>query len=497
MSLQQKAVSSVFWSSIQTFGNQIINFIVSLILARLLMPAEMGLIGMIGIFMGIGSVLINGGLTMSLIRTTSPDQKDYSTVFLFNLVGSIVIYFIMFFAAPFIADFYREPRLTYITRLYCTIFIIQAFSAVQVTRLHKSLNFKVETRASLISSLLSALTGVLMAYLGYGVMSLVWMAIVGSAVNTLFLWVTTGWRPTMNFDKERFKKHFGFGNRAMLSGILDIFYSNIYNILIGKFYNASQLGFYNRADSLKSLPVGLLSGVLSKVTFPLFAEVKDDNILLKRVYKQVMSVVLFIITPALAMMAVLGEPLFRFLFTDKWLTAVPYFQILCVAGILFPLHSYNLNILMVKGRSDLFLRLEVVKKVLLTIIIIISSFYGIYGLLWGQVINSVLSYFINSYFSGQFIGYNVKEQIQDIAPIFFLSALMGFVVYGIDRVLLFNHFSDIFRLLIAGTIGIIAYIIGARFVKLNSLRAVFDIMSRNPRMMVAFNNNFVQRFVNF
>lgn len=497
MSLQQKALSSVFWSSIQTFGNQIINFIVSLILARLLMPAEMGLIGMIGIFMGIGGALINGGLTTSLIRTKDPDQADYSTVFVFNLLGSVAIYGLMYFAAPFVADFYNEPRLGSITRIYCLIFIINAFSAVQVTRLHKSLDFKTETRASLISTLSSAIVGLTMAYRGYGVMSLVWMAVTVALVNTLVLWFTSGWKPSLIFTKDKFKKHFAFGNRMMFSGLLDIFYQNIYNILIGKFYNASQLGFYNRADALKSLPVGLLGGILGKVTFPLFAEVKDDNVRLKNVYKQVMCMVLFVITPLLAGMAVLAEPLFRFLFTAKWLQAVPYFQIICLAGVLYPLHVYNLNIITVKGRSDLFLKLEIAKKILLTVIISVSAFFGIYGLLWGQVVSSVMAYFINSYFSGEFIDYPVKEQIRDMLPIFLVSGSLGLVLLVLDKFLVFNGFPDIVRLISGGTIGIILYLAGSRLVKLKSLKSIIDILSRNPKMMVAFSNTYVQRFVNF
>lgn len=497
MSLQQKAVSSVFWSTIQTFGNQVIGFIVSLILARLLMPAEMGLIGMIAIFMGVGTTLINGGLTTSLIRTSDPDQADYSTVFIFNLAGSILIYLLMFFLAPWVAEFYGEAKLTEITRLYCLIFIIGALSAVQTTRLHKSLDFKTETKASLVSSLLSAVVGISMAYAGFGVMSLVWMALVAAGVNTLMLWFTSGWKPSLVFSKEKFRTHFAFGNKMMFSGLLEIFYQNIYNILIGRFYNAAQLGFYNRADSLKGMPVGILGGILGKVTFPLFAEVKEDNIRLKNVYKQVMAMVLFVIAPILMTMAVLGEPLFRFLFTEKWLPAVPYFQILCLAGVLYPLHMYNLNILMVKGKSDLFLKLEIAKKVLLTLVIAVSGFYGIYGLLWGQVFTSVLSYFINSYFSGELIDYPVQEQLRDVSPVFVLATVMGVAVYAIDYMLALSHLPDLTRLITGGLTGAFLYLVAARLIKISSLRTLFGIALRNPRLMVALNNNYVQRFINF
>lgn len=252
MSLKKQALSGMMWSSIQTFGNQMINFGVSIILARLLLPAEFGLIGMIGIFMGIGGALIGSGLGASLIRTTDADQGDYLTVFVFNLVGSIFIYAVMFIAAPYIADFFKQPVLTKITRLYTLSFIISAFTAVQVTRLHKHLDFKTETKSSLVSTLVSAVVGVNLAYSGFGVMSLVWMGLAGAVVNTAMLWVQSGWRPSLIFDQQKFRYHFGFGSRMMFSGILDILFSNAYTLLIGKFYAPAQLGFYNRADSFKT-----------------------------------------------------------------------------------------------------------------------------------------------------------------------------------------------------------------------------------------------------
>ncbi|WP_374330148.1 lipopolysaccharide biosynthesis protein [Soonwooa sp.] len=252
MSLRKQALSGMLWSSIQTFGNQFINFGVSIILARLLLPAEFGLIGMIGIFMGVGGALIGSGLGASLIRTTDADQGDYSTVFVFNFVGSIIIYAVMFIAAPYIADFFKQPVLTKITRLYTLSFIISAFTAVQVTRLHKHLDFKTETKSSLVSTLVSAVVGVSLAYSGFGVMSLVWMGLAGAVVNTAMLWVQSGWRPSLIFDQQKFRYHFGFGSRMMFSGILDILFSNAYTILIGKFYAPAQLGFYNRADIFKT-----------------------------------------------------------------------------------------------------------------------------------------------------------------------------------------------------------------------------------------------------
>lgn len=487
MSLKKQALSGMVWSTIQTFGNQIIGFTVSLILARLLMPAEFGLIAMIGIFMAISSILINSGLSGSLIRTANPTHEDYSTVFVFNLIGSTVLYCIMFLVAPFIADFFAQPQLVHIARLSCLVFIINAFATIQLTKFHKNLDFKTETKSSLTSSFASAVTGITMAYLGFGVMSLVWMGIVGSVVNVVMLWVQSDWKPSLVFDKQKFKYHFNFGSKLMVSGLLDTLYTNAYVLIIGKYFNATQLGFYNRADSMKQLPVATISSILSKVTYPIFAAIKDDNIRLKSVYKQMMKMVLFIIAPILVLMAVLGEPIFRFLFTAKWLPAVPYMQILCIAGLLYPLHTYNLSILSVKGRSDLFLRLEIIKKIILTLILFVSYFFGIYGLLWGQVLFSCVAFFINTHYSGAFIKYPPWEQLKDILPIFILAALMGGLVFALDRTLTVK--SDLVRIISGGLLGVSFFLIFARLFKFESLNTLTELLTRKMKISIPFKFN--------
>ena len=476
MSLKQQALSGMLWSSIQTFGNQIISFGVSIILARLLLPAEFGLIGMIGLFMGIGGALVASGLGASLIRTTDADQADYSTVFIFNMAGSIIMYLIMFFAAPFIADFFHQRLLIKITRIYSLSFIISAFTAVQVTRLHKHLDFKTETKASVISTLVSGILGVGLAYNGFGVMSLVWMGLGGAVVFSAMIWVRSGWQPSLLFDRKKFRYHFAFGSRMMFSGILDILFINAYTIIIGKFYNPTQLGYYNRADSLKQLPVSTFSGILNKVTYPLFAEIKNDDVRLKSVYQRIMKMVIFVIAPVLMLMGVLAEPLFRFVFTEKWLPAVPYFQILCVAGVLYPIHAYNLNILSVKGRSDLFLRLEIIKKVLLAVVLAISFSFGITGLLWGQVIFSILAFFINTHFSGKFLNYPSLEQLRDIFPILVLSAAMGIFIFAISSIL--SSLPDWIRLVVCGFSGILFFLIFARIFRFESGQFIAELLKK-------------------
>ena len=478
MSLKNQALSGVFWSSMQLFGTQAIGFGVSLILARLLVPAEFGLIAMLGIFIGLGTVLINSGLTQSLIRTEILDDEDYSTVFYFNLAGSIIIYGLIFLAAPLIAAFYKQELLTLIVRIYSVTFVINAFSAIQTARLTKNLDFKTQMKVSVPSLILGSAVGVTMAYTGYGVWSLVWSGIVQSLAATIQLWYWSKWIPLWAFNVEKFKKHFHYGVKLMLSGILDIIFTNAYTIIIGKFFAPAQVGFYTRAEALQMLPVGNVSSIITRVSFPLFSSIQNDDVRLKSVYKRIMQMVIFLVAPILIIMAVLAEPLFRFLFTEKWLPAVPYFQILCFNGILYPIHSYNLQILNVKGRSDLFLKLEVIKKIVVVLVILISFQYGIYGLLYGSVITSILAFFINTHYSGKFLNYTAWEQTIDLLPIIALSILIGGLVYFFDLQLTLNFFNDFSRLALGGIFGVILFTTTAYFFKMSSLTELLDIIKR-------------------
>lgn len=458
MSLRKQATSGMLWTFSQQFGNQIIGFLVSLVLARVLLPEEFGLIGMIAVFSAIGTTLMNSGLTRSLIRSEEIDQEDYSTVFFFNLAASILIYILIFLAAPLIADFYNQPILKEIVRLYCTTFVITSFAAVQQARLTKQMDFKIQTIISIPSTLLGGVVGVAMAYLDFGVWSLVWSQIIATLARTIQLWFYTGWKPSWCFNKIKFKEHFNFGYKLTLSSLLETIFKNAYLIIIGKFFMASQVGYYTRAETMKQLPVTNISNALNKVTYPLFASIQDDDLRLKRVYKQVMQMVIFVIAPVLILLAVLAEPTFRFLFTEKWLPAVPYFQILCVVGILYPINAYNLNVLNVKGRSDLYLKLEIIKKVLIVIVIAVAIKFGILGLLYGQVLLGLVAFVINSYYTGKFINYTAWDQTKDIFP-FIIMALTG----GLGTYLLDNYFTqnliDIIRILSGGILGAGIYLL--------------------------------------
>ena len=478
MSLKNQALSGVYWSSMQLLGTQAIGFGVSLILARLLLPAEFGLIAMLGIFIGLATTLINSGLTQSLIRSENLDDEDYTTVFYFNMAGSIIIYIVIYFAAPLIASFYNQDLLTSIVRVYCITFIINAFSAIQTTRLTKMMDFKTQTKVAVPSLIIGSIVGIFMAYNDYGVWSLVWSGIAQASAATIQLWYWAKWRPLWAFNIAKFKQHFNYGVKLMFSGILDIIFTNAYAIIIGKFFLPAQVGFYTRAETLQMLPVGGISSIITKVSFPLFSAIQNDDVRLKSIYKRIMQMVIFLVAPTLILMAVLGEPLFRFLFTEKWLPAVPYFQILCFNGILYPIHSYNLQILNVKGRSDLFLKLEVIKKMLVVLVILISLQYGIYGLLFGSVISSIFAFFINTHYSGKFLNYSAWQQTKDLLPIIILAVFTGVVVYYIDHLLQLNFLNDFSRLSLGTLSGVITFVSTAYLIKISSLTELIDIIQR-------------------
>lgn len=470
MGLQNNTVYGVLWSIGQELGSKLISFIITIVLARILSPAEFGLIAMLSIFIAIGNSLLDGGLTSSLIRTAVVNQKDCSTVFYFNLLGSIFIYLLLFSAAPLISNFYHQPILTSVVRVYGITLIINAFFGIQQTLLVKEMRFKAMTIIQIPAVVGGGLLGIILAKLGFGVWSLVWMSLLNAFISTLLHWWFSAWRPVIVFDFRSFKKHFNYGYKLTLSGLLDKLYQNIYTIIIGNFYAPAQLGFYARADSTSQLPINIISSAINKVTFPLFVKIADDDEQLVKIYRRVMLQVLFWMTPALVWLCVVAEPLFRLILTEKWLPAVPYFQILCVSGIMYPLSAYNLNILKVKGKSNLFLKLEIIKKIISVIGIVCVFPFGIYGLLYLQLFFSFFSFYINSIYSTRFINYPIGEQVKDVLPTLFVAIIIGLASYFLDNELyLYHHFNDLFRIVTSGLLYFISYFALSFFIKLSAI----------------------------
>lgn len=457
MSLRQTAFKGVFWAFAEQFGSQIVSFLTSLVLARLLLPSDFGTVALFGVVMAVAKVFLDSGLAGSLIRSTNLEEKDLSTVFWFNLTSGIVLYLVIFVTAPLVADFYDVPLLTSLIRVYGTILIIDSFVSVQNVQFVKRMDFKTNFKIQLPSILIGGISGVSFAYFGYGPWALVYAALIQNTVYALQYWFYSDWRPSWLFDRSRFTYHFSFGSKMMLSSLLDVTFNNIYTIIIGKKFSISQLGYYNRADSLKQLPVNNISGALNRVSFPLFAKLSEDNVKLRSAYKKLLSLVIFVVSPVIGLMVVSAEPLIKLLLTEKWLPAVPYFQILSIAGVLYPIHSYNLNILQVKGRSDLFLKLEVLKKGLIIIVVMLSLPFGIWGLVWGQVVISILALFVNTHYTAKFLNYNMIDQLKDLLPSIFIAGVVASLIWCMDHYY-FNMWTDFFRLLSLSVVYFLIYI---------------------------------------
>lgn len=438
VTLKNQAVSSVIWTSLQQFGTQAISFLVSIILARILEPKDFGVIALFGIISGVAVLLMSSGMTTSIIRSKNIDEDDLSTVFIFNIVVAAGLYLIIYVSAPWVEKFYKISELTSIVRVYSLIFVIQAFGAVQKTLITKALEFKKLFVIQLPSLVISSLSGILMAYNGFGVWALVYMAIVQYMLDTLQIWIKSDYRPTLRFSQSKFKRHFGFGINMTFTGIITVIFQNLYVIYIGKVFSPTTLGFYNRADSLKSLPVSNIMNVLKRVLVPFFSTINDD-IILKSYYKKIISSVIFLLAPILVLMIFQAHNIVLILLTEKWLPVVPYLQILCLSGFLLPLSEYNINLLVVKGHSKLILKLELYKKVIMIVIFVISIYWGIYGLLVGQVFNGVVVYMLNSHYTKKLINYSNREQISDVLPYILVAASAAILPHLLLNVLPFDN----------------------------------------------------------
>lgn len=428
MSLKKQAISGVKWNFIQQLSVQAINFAVQIVLARLLMPEMFGLIAMVIVFVSIGASLMDSGMTSSIIRTKEPDQLDYSTVFVTNLIVSFAIYILIYVGAPYIAAFYNQEVLTDIIRLLSISFVIRAFVAVHVAKLTKEMNFKLQMQLQIPASIISGVVGIVMAYMGYGVWSLVWMNLVQAFVFTIQNWIFIPWRPSLVFDKKKFIYHFSFGYKLTLSGLIDTIYNDLYRIVIGKSFSPMQVGYFNHAENLRLFPVSQLSAVLGKVTYPYFSNIEDDASL-KNAYRKTIKLTTFVTLPMMLILILVAEEGFRFVFGEKWLPAVPYFQLLALASIIRPVSAYNLNILKVKGRSDLFLLLEVIKKILGVVLLFYFFQFGVSGLVISLLIFSYLSYGLNSLVSGGLISYSLLAQIKDVYVFIIVGALVYLLLY--------------------------------------------------------------------
>ena len=431
INLKGKALKGLGWSAIDGISNTGITFLIGLILARILSPSEFGLIGMITIFIAISNSIVDSGFSSALIQKSNASRVDYNTVFYFNIFLGFLLYGILFLTAPTISIYFDEPVLTDLIRTISIIIIINSFGIVQRTLLVKKVDFKTQTKVSLISTISGAFVGVLMALQGFGVWSLIFQQISKQFLNTFFLWIYSSWRPRIEISINSFRQLFGFGSKLLLSGLIDTIYKNLYYLVIGKYFSTAKLGYYTRAEQFNSLLSSNLSMLVQRVSYPIFCNIKNENQQLKIIFTKFLKYTMFFSFSLMLGLAAVSKSLVLVLIGEKWLPSVPYIQIMCFAGMLYPLHAINLNMVLVKGRSDLFLKFEIIKKIIGLIPILFGIYYGINALLIGSVFLSIIAFFINSYRSKELINYSPYSQILDISPSFFVAVFVSLTTWSL------------------------------------------------------------------
>lgn len=473
MNLSKKTGIGILWNFSEQLMRRGIGLATTILLAYFLVPDVYGLMAMMAVFIAIASSLMDSGFRQALIRLQEVNQEDINTAFYSNLILGATAYLILYLSAPYIAVFYNEPQLINLIHVLGLVILINAFEVVQVSIFHRQMNFKIQLLVSFPASLISAITAIGMAYWGAGVWALVAQMLISALITVSLLWWISDWRPAKIFSMTSFRNMYNFGYKLFLSSLIDIVFKNIYIIVIAKLFSVHIAGLYFFAEKMRELILNQLVGAIQNVTYPALASIQDDDARLKAGYQKIISITTFLLFPTLTISAALAQPLFELLLPEKWWPAVPYFQLLCLAGLLYPLHTINLNILKVKGRSDLFLYLEITKKIILVVVLFISYHYGVIGILIGQIISSILSYIPNSYFSAKLINYSIREQIKDFLPALVLSILIsGIIFYTIQNI----EYHPVIILILFGLIGGVLYLFGSHFLKLKAYTLAYNII---------------------
>jgi teichuronic acid exporter len=452
--IKSQVLPSLFWKLLERGGTQIIQFIVQIILARLLLPEDYGIIALVVIFTSIASVFVQSGLNTALIQKKDVDKADFSSVFYLSLFIACIIYILLFFTAPFIATFYGEPQVISVFRVLSITLFFGAFNSIQNAVVARNMQFKKLFFSSTGAILVSGTVGIYMAYAGFGVWALVGQQISSQLLVTLILWFTVKWRPQLIFTIGRVKSLFSFGWKLLVSGLIDTIYRDLRSLIIGKMYNPALLGFYNRGQQFPLLIISNINGSIQSVMLPVLSSQQDNRRRVKDMMRRAIVTSSFVIFPMMVGLAVTAEPLVKILLTDKWLPCVPFLQIFCAIYALWPIHTANLQAINALGRSDIFLKLEVIKKIIGLSILGISVFYGVYAIALGEALFGIMATFINAYPNNKLLDYRYIEQWNDILPSLLLSLVMGGVVYSFKWLGL----SALITLIIQVFIGVILYV---------------------------------------
>lgn len=460
-----KVLSSLFWKLMERGGTQGIQFIVQIVLARLLLPEDYGLITLVTIFIAFANVFVQSGFNTALIQKKDADEVDFSSVFYLSLFVAALLYVVLFFTSPLIANFYRDPQLITVIRVLSIILFFGAFNSIQNAYVSKNMMFKKLFFSSLTAILVSGIVGVIAAYMGYGVWALVIQQLSNQFMITLILWFTVKWRPRFLFSFKRVKVLFAYGWKLLASALLNTLYMDIRTLIIARIYSPAILGFYNRGKQFPQLIVSNIDGSIQSVMLPTLSAHQDDKLRVKDMVRRSIVTSSFIMLPMMVGLAVVAEPLVKILLTDKWLPSVPFLQIFCASYTLMPIHTANLQAINALGRSDIFLRLEITKKVIELIILGISIPFGVYAMAWGALLSSVISTFVNAYPNLRLLNYSYTEQFKDIIPSLLIALIMGAAIYSFNYLIILDGIILVSQIIL----GIIIYIGLAKVFKLESL----------------------------
>lgn len=476
-SLKGKAVKGVLWNAVNTYANQGLTFVIGIVLARLLSPSDYGLVGMTGIFFAISRVFIDSGFGSALVQKKNRSEDDYCTVFYVNLTASIFFYILLFLIAPYIADFFEQPLLRDLTRVSAITLIINALVSTSRNKLYVAVDFKTTTKVSVTTTIVAGVIALYCAYSGYGVWTFVIQGLVSAVVSALLVFYFVKWIPKRKFSVASFKSLFGYGSKILVASLISVIYDNIYNFIIGKKFSAASLGFYTRANQYASFAGSTTASILQSVAFPILSEVQDDLPRLLKAYQRYIKMVAFFVFPFLMLLCGVAKPFVVFLITEKWLPCVVFLQILCFAFIWDGIVRINLNLLYVTGRSDLVLKMEVMKKSIAFTILFIAVFFGVIGMCVGRVVYSLIAFYMNTYYTKKILNYGFRMQVKEIAPSFLISASMMAIA------LLISHYitTPVLSLALSLTICPVYYLSISYLFKISSLFELRDIIKSRKK----------------
>ncbi|MDG2431171.1 lipopolysaccharide biosynthesis protein, partial [Flavobacterium sp.] len=452
--LKSAAAKGILWTALDKFASQIGQFIVGVVLARLLMPEDFGLIGMLAIFIALSQTVIESGLNMGLIQSQERKAIDFSTTFVFNLVISTFFYILLFFTAPYIAAFFRQPQLIDLTRILGLSLFINAFAIVQRTILTIDLDFKSIAKSNVVGVVFGGLFGVIMALNGFGVWSLVVQMIVSSIATSAALWSYGNWKLSFLFSTDSFRTLFGYGSKLLLASLYAQTLNNIYNICIGRFYPSTALGYYTRAKTFADVSAGTIGTILQQTTFPIFTLIQTDRKRLVSVYSRMIKMAAFCTIPLMTFIALLAKPIVILLLTDKWVALIPLLQWMVFARVLLPMSAINMNVLNAIGRSDLYLKVDLCKLPMTVIALVITIPLGVKAMIIGHVMTSAISFIINAYLPGKLFGYGAIKQFKDMIPVLIATCGMAVLIVLIQMI----TEGLLLQLLLSGVFGLITYL---------------------------------------